>query len=301
VVFSNIPIGDDPASIAADPANDVVWASSVSGSGQLYEIPESSGAATMFPTSTPAYALATDSDTDTLWTANKAGNSVSRFSESDPTSGTTTAVGRQPLGVAVDEVTGTTWVANSGSGTVSELSRPGQMAQTFKVRAFPSAVATDPVSGTVWVTDSGADRLSLISEGTETVARTLTTGSYPDAVAVDGLTDTVWVANARAGTVTEYAYSYPYYTSRTKFPVTTGRKASFKVTAGGFPLPAMTLSGHLPKGLHAEIALGVVTVHGTADRSDRHGQYKLTVSACNGVSRAGGQVRFRAHVVITVK
>jgi YVTN family beta-propeller protein len=279
----------------------VVWASSVSGSGQLYEISESSGTATVFSTSTPAYALATDSNRDAVWAANKVGNSVSRFSESDPGTATTTGVGRQPLGVAVDENTGTTWVANSGSGTVSELSRPGQVAQTFKVRAFPSAVAADPASGTVWVTDSAANRLSLISEGTDSVARTLTTGSYPDAVAVDGLSHTVWVANARAGTVTEYAYGYPYYTSRTKFPVTTGRKTSLKVTAGGFPVPAMTLSGRLPKGLHAEVALGVVTIHGTADRADRHGQYKLTVSACNGVSRIGGQVRFRAHVVITVK
>jgi YVTN family beta-propeller protein len=56
-------------------------------------------------------------------------------------------------------------------------------------------VAVDPNTGTVFVANSLKKTVSVISEATETVTKTIAVGNYPEAVAVDPNTGTVYVVD----------------------------------------------------------------------------------------------------------
>ena len=202
---------------------------------------------------------------------------------------TRVTVGQDPTGLAFDPATSKLWVANQGSGTLSEIAFNGSIGQVvatynagsnnFAIAADPSpAITLDPLKGNIYVADTSGDTLSVISEATGQVLRTITVGSGPDAIAVVPFPESIWVANKNDGTVT--VISPPQITSPSTLSATAGSPVSFQVTTSGYPASTITALG-LPKGL-------TMSPTGLLSGTPAHGTgrvYQVLLQADNGLGR----------------
>ena len=81
----------------------------------------------------------------------------------------------------------------------------------------------------------------------------------------------------------------PKITSPAKATFKHGKKASFTVQATGFPVPALTESGNLPKGLKIKTGTGSAVISGTPPALDKGKTYKIKITAANGIGRKATQ------------
>jgi YVTN family beta-propeller protein len=127
----------------------------------------------------------------TVWVVNAATNLVSPVNVNTA----------EPVGVAVDPVTDNMYVPDRlfNMEEAWHLS-PLDFVIGIELGATPSGVAVNPAKGLVYTAYTN-DQISVISEATNTVTRTIPVGSGPAAIAVDTTTGKVLVANAGAGTV----------------------------------------------------------------------------------------------------
>jgi Leucine-rich repeat (LRR) protein len=75
----------------------------------------------------------------------------------------------------------------------------------------------------------------------------------------------------------------PVITSTTSTNFTVGQHSTFNITAIGFPVPAITVEGHLPSGLIITYGNGTATLVGTP-AVGTSGDYTLTIGANNGIN-----------------
>ena len=318
-VVATIKVGLVPFGIAADPRTGTVWVANTN-AYSVSEISEASRAvvATVRTgTDSAPVSVAVDSARGVVWVG-KLRRNVLGISEATRSvlavikvrhGGRATSLN----GVAVDPLTGVAWVASDfydGVGYFSDALAVGaESRKVLAAVAVPRAdryanvangIAADPETGTVWVAENGANTVTLVSGGTNSVARNLATGDQPVAVAVDPVTGTVWVVNNYDGTVTEYAYSRPSFTTGARISFAAGVRARFQVHTTGFPIAVMTVSGALPPGIRVRVGFGTVVLTGIPARSARGQAYRLTVSADNGVGTPAGQYVVSQDVVVRV-
>jgi sugar lactone lactonase YvrE len=81
----------------------------------------------------------------------------------------------------------------------------------------------------------------------------------------------------------------PKITSPAKATFKHGKKASFTIQTTGFPVPALSKSGNLPKGLKIKINTGSAVISGTPPASDKGKTYKIKITASNGIGRKATQ------------
>ena len=148
--------------------------------------------------------------------------------------------------------------------------------------------------------EDGANALTLISEGNHQVARNLLVGDEPVAVAVDPVTSTAWVVNNYDGTVSEYAYGSPQFTTGSQLSFPAGTRAKFAVHTRGYPIAVMTVHGSLPPGMRVRIGSGTVVISGTPSRAAIKHTYKISVSADNGIGTAGEDYDFTQLLTIKI-
>ena len=214
--------------------------------------------------------------------------------------------------IAVDSAVGTPWVATDyydGSHYYSYASRLDQVHRKVLASVLvpkpgvldniADGIAVDPATGTAWVAEDGANALTLISEGNHQVARNLLVGGEPVAVAVDPVTSTAWVVNNYDGSVSEYAYGSPQFTTAARLSFPAGVRAKFQVHTRGYPIAVMSVHGTLPPGIRVRIGSGTVVISGTpALKAIKH-TYRITVSADNGIGAFGEH--YTVDQVLTIK
>jgi hypothetical protein len=81
----------------------------------------------------------------------------------------------------------------------------------------------------------------------------------------------------------------PEITSPARATFKHGKKASFTVKTTGFPVPAVTTSGNLPKGLNIKINRGSAVISGTPAAQDKGKTYKIKITASNGIVKKAAQ------------
>lgn len=81
----------------------------------------------------------------------------------------------------------------------------------------------------------------------------------------------------------------PKITSPAKATFKHGKKASFTIQTTGFPAPALTESGNLPKGLKIKITTGSAVISGTPPAPDKGKTYKIKITASNGIGKKATQ------------
>jgi YVTN family beta-propeller protein len=318
-VVATIKVGLVPFGIAADPRTGTVWVANTN-AYSVSEISEASRtvvATVHTGTDSAPVSVTVDAGRGIVWVG-KLHHNVLEINEA-----TRSVIAAIKLGpgqaanslnaVAVDPATGVAWVASDfydGAGYFSYASAVGTASRKVlasvpvpragRYANIASGIAADPQTGTVWVAENGANMVTLVSGGTDSVARNLATGDQPVAVAVDPVTSTVWVVNNYDDTVTEYAYSRPSFTTGSRISFALGARVRFQVHAKGFPIAVMTVSGALPPGIRARVAHGAVILTGVAAQSARGQTYRLTISADNGVGTPTGQYVVTQNLVLRV-
>ncbi len=162
------------------------------------------------------------------------------------------------------------------------------------------AIAVDSATGTVWVAEDGTDTITLISEDAGVVARNLPVGEDPVAVAVDPVSSTAWVVSNLDDSVREFAYSPARFSSRSLITISAGSSIRFVTRARGFPVCVMTVHGVLPPGVHARLGRGTVVFHGRPSPAARGHQYRVVVTADNGIGAPGRGSATSQQLVIKV-
>ncbi len=305
-VEARIKVGRAPFGIAADPRTGTVWVANAN-SYSVSEVNEArhSVEATLRTGSDGAPdSVAVDSARGLVWIG-KLGGGVGEIDEA--TKSVVAKVGVDPgprrnalNAIAVDSQAGTPWVASDyydGSDYRSYASQLDQVHhKVLHSVLVPKAgvtgniadgIAVDPATGTAWVTENGANALTLISEGNHRVARNLAVGDQPVAVAVDPVTSTAWVVNNYDGSVSEYAYGSPRFTTRSRLSFPAGARAKFQVHTRGYPIAVMTAHGSLPPGMRMRLGSGTVVISGTPAKSAIKHAYRVTISADNGIGIDG--------------
>jgi serine/threonine protein kinase, bacterial len=317
-VVARIKVGRAPFGVAADPRTGTVWVADAN-SYSVSEISEAHRAvAATFHTGADGApdSIAVDPVRGLVWVG-KLGGGVGEISEASKSVIATVRVDPGPRrnalnAIAVDSTVGTPWVASDyydGSNYYSYASQLDQvhrkvLASVLVPKAgVPSniadGIAVDPATGTVWVAENGANTLTLISAGSRQVARNLLVGDEPVAVAVDPVTSTAWVVNNYDGSVSEYAYGSPRFTTGSQLSFPAGVRATFQVHTRGYPIAVMTVHGTLPPGLRVRVGSGTVVISGTPARSAVKHTYQVVVSADNGVGNVSDQYEFSQ--VLTIK
>jgi hypothetical protein len=81
----------------------------------------------------------------------------------------------------------------------------------------------------------------------------------------------------------------PKITSSASVTFKHGKPASFTIRAKGLPVPALTKSGKLPKGLKIKFGNGTALISGAPAIADKGHSYKITITAKNGVGKPATQ------------
>jgi serine/threonine-protein kinase len=318
-VVARIKVGRAPFGIASDPRTGTVWVANAN-SYSVSEISEAHRdvvATLQTGTDGAPDSVAVDSVRGLVWIG-KLGGGVGEISEATKSVVTTVRVDPGPKpnavnAIAVDSGVGTPWVASDyydGSNYYSYASRLDQVhrkvvdsvlvPKTGVVDNIADGIAVDPATGTAWVAEDGANALTLISEGNHQVARNLLVGGEPVAVAVDPVTSTAWVVNNYDGTVSEYAYGSPQFTTGSQLSLPAGTRAKFAVHTRGYPIAVMTVHGSLPPGMRVRIGSGTVVISGTPSRAAIKHTFKISVSADNGIGTASEDYDFTQLLTIKI-
>lgn len=317
-VAARIKVGRAPFGIAADPRTGTVWVANAN-SYSVSEISEAHRdvvATLQTGTDGAPDSVAVDSVRGLVWIG-KLGAGVGEISEATKALVATVRVAPGPRSntvnaIAVDSGVGTPWVASDyydGSNYYSYASQLDQVhrkvldsvlvPKTGVLDNIADGIAVDPATGTTWVAEDGANALTLISEGNHQVARNLLVGGEPVAVAVDPVTGTAWVVNNYDGSVSEYAYGAPQFTTGSQLSFRAGVRAEFQVHTRGYPIAVMTVHGPWPPGMRVRVGSGTVVISGTPLRSAVKHTYQISVSADNGIGTATEQYEFTQ--VLTIK
>jgi len=317
-VVARIKVGRAPFGIAADPHTGTVWVANAN-SYSVSEISEArrSVVATLQTGSDGAPdSVAVDSVRGLVWIG-KLGGGVGEIDE--PTKSVVATLRVDPgarrnalNAIAVDPEAGTPWVATDFYDGSSYHSYASQLDQVHrKVLAsvvvpkdsvldnVADGIAVDPATGTAWVAENGANTLTLISEGNQQVARNLLVGGQPVAVAVDPATSTTWVVNNYDGSVSEYAYGSPAFSTGARLSFPAGVMGKFAVHTRGYPIAVMTVHGTLPPGMRCRLGSGTVVISGKPALSAIKHTYEITVSADNGIGRDGEH--YTVSQLLTIK
>jgi len=318
-VVARIKVGRAPFGIAADPRTGTVWVANAN-SYSVSEISEAHRAvvATLQTGSDGAPdSVAVDSVRGLVWIG-KLGGGVGEINEASKSVVATVRVDNGPRrnalnAIAVDSGVGTPWVATDyydGSSYYSYASQLDQVHGTVLASVLvPKAgvldniadgIAVDAATGTAWVAENGANTLTLITEGNHQVARNLLVGGQPVAVAVDPVTSTAWVVNNYDGTVSEYAYASPRFTTGSKLSFPAGVRGKFQIHTQGYPIAVMSVQGTLPPGMRVRIGNGTVVISGTPALSAIKHTYRITVSADNGIGDASEHYDFTQSLTIKI-
>ncbi len=143
---------------------------------------------------------------------------------------------------------------------------------TVSTDGLPDAVITSgPLPAGLFLTDNG--------NGTAIISGTPTGSLGSTSVELKASN----VRGFATQTLTVNVTGAPVVTNAGTAPFTVGQEASFVVTAGGFPAPALTLTGQLPPGLtFVDHGDGTGTLSGTPQAPG--GVHSLTVTATNAVN-----------------
>ncbi|MCW2936002.1 MAG: hypothetical protein JWM19_6964 [Actinomycetia bacterium] len=212
--------------------------------------------------------------------------------------GTAKATGVSVLGSTDIQVT-----TPRGSGTVSVTvtTAGGTSVATAKDRFSyipgPTVTSISPARGParggtkVTITGKGfsaGDEVSFGQKaaGTVTVvSATRIIATSPAGAGTVAVTVTSVDGPSHVTAAAEFSYAgKPAFSSAAALTATKGTKFSFTVTAGGYPAPALTESGHLPPGVTFTAHKGgTATIGGTPTRA---GRYTLSIGARNGYGTA---------------
>ncbi len=207
---TNIPVGEDPVSVAVAPDGSAVYVAQRAGKSvsRITNPTAANPTVTNIPLGVAARSVAVSPGGDVVYTANDDTSSVSRIT--NPTSVnptvTTFKVGNTPLSVAVSPDGSAIYTANIGNGTLSRitnLSAAIPTVTTIPLGKGPYSVAVSPDGSTVYAAhldDKTISRITNLTAATPTVT-SLSLGVGPIDVAVSPDGKTLYTANYYAGSV----------------------------------------------------------------------------------------------------
>jgi large repetitive protein len=223
--------------------------------------------------------------------------------------------GALPNGVNfVDNGNGTATLSGEASTggiyplTISATNAAATTSQSFTLVVNQVPTVTSPATAT----DTVGQPLSFdITTSSYPTAALTQTGTLPTGVTfVDNGDGTATLAGTPTGTAKTYALRFtaknaagsvsqsfslavnqtPAFTSAATATFTTGKSGTFKVTASGYPTPAMSYFGQLPEGLNlVDNGNGTATLSGTP-AAGIGGTYTVAMRANNAVGRPVSQV-----------
>jgi YVTN family beta-propeller protein len=190
---SQIPVGDSPASISADP--NAIWVTNTDDQTVSQIDPRTYAVVQTIEVGAGPAGIAIGAGD--VWVVNALDGTVSRIDpETRAVVQTLEGVGNGPTAIASG--LGALWVANGGDSTVAKIKpTTGALARTFDAGPGASGIAVG--FGSLWVTSERTGSVSRIHPRTGVVLATINVGRGPRAVAVG--TDSVWVANTLDGTI----------------------------------------------------------------------------------------------------
>lgn len=297
-----IPASSALTGIAVDPATKTVL--ELDAAGDVFTVDEAHPANAphklVSGSLTSADAIAVDPGTGTIWLVSASGNSVFGYHESTGAQiGDPIQVGNDPSSIAVDPTAKTVWVGNSNP-TVSEFgeSSTGSI-HTIKLPASPESITVDPKTGVAWA-GVGFGSVFGITEKTSPPSSIGGVTPAPDpivGIATDPTNGQVWATDnvPSQGTfnnVFPLLPTAPKFTSASSiwFATNNVSQRTFSLKTTAFPPATFTMSG-APGFLSIGRHTGILTARLTT--KSKHGAFKVTVSAANGVGAA-------AHQALTV-
>lgn len=320
-VLAGFTVGRAPFGIAADSRTGTVWVANTNSYtvSEISETRQNIVATIRVPKDAAPDGVAVDQKTGVVWVSSLRGR-VEEISEATRHVSVPIEVRHRtsriaPAALAVDQVAGSVWVASDVydggsiySSFATEVSSAEQAAiATVRVpdrvtsAGVADAIAADSATGTVWITEDGTDTVTLISESGRSVARNLPVGEDPVAVAVDPGSSTAWVVSNLDDSVREFAYSPARFSTRSLITMSAGSKTRFVARAKGFPVCVMTVHGALPPGVHARLGRGTAVFHGRPLPAARGHQYRVLVTADNGIGAPGRGSATSQQLVIRVR
>jgi DNA-binding beta-propeller fold protein YncE len=291
-VIKAIPIGTDLLGIVVDPATDKAYVADLHAG--VYVIDGASSAVTLIDTYWGANGVAVDAATDTIFAALAGHVAVISGATGEVTMTIPAGSNAWHGGIVADPSTGNVYAAayGSSSGYVSALI-PG-ISSVFTSAA--SATFTTGSGREFTVSTSGGPAATVTESGTLPTGIAFTAEPGASGTAVLGGT-----AAAGSGGIypirfsasngvypgatqlfTLVVYQAPVITSARKAFFNLGEKSRFRITASGFPVPALTETGRLPAGFSFRAGSdGTATISGKPDRSQIGRRYRVKIVARN--------------------
>jgi DNA-binding beta-propeller fold protein YncE len=256
--------------LAVDPSTGKVFV--VDFNGDVYAVSETSPSAPSSPLVTGPGAsaavdgIAVDSSSGHIWVISQSNETASAFTQSGTSVGSAVHLGHQPAAIAVDPTANEVWVGSS-DGVASEFSdaSPGTP-KTVSTGGSAVSISIDSGHAQVWIATSGGtlDQISEGSSPSRLASYTPTQGSIASA-AIDPASGQVWsivgTDGAQQDNVFPLVPSIPKITSGTStwFATNPTNPNSFQFASTGFPAPAWSETGTLPKGVQLNAATGLLT------------------------------------------
>jgi YVTN family beta-propeller protein len=209
-----IPVGKQPAGIAANSMTNLVYVANFQDStvsvihGSNDQRQECSVCLTVvatIPVGRLPVGVAVNPTSNLIYVTNNLDNTVSVINGKDNTVGTPITVGNHPYGVAINSRTNRIYITNSNDGTVSVINgTTNSVVATIPVGTTPQAVAVNSSTNDIFVANAGDDTVSVIDGATNTVSGKAPVGHLPQGVAVNPITNRVYVTNSADNTVSEF-------------------------------------------------------------------------------------------------
>jgi YVTN family beta-propeller protein len=204
-VVANQTVGQNPQSIAFDPATGAAYVANVdSGSLSIVSPSPLRLISTSLVGDSPT-GVAYDNATGELVVAVAGSDEVDVLSPSNGSKVFSTPVGGFPDGVLFDPDGNELYVTNYDTDNISVLSATTYAVEktiTLPFGSAPAWPALDPLNGRLFVPDRDSGNVTVISTSTLSVSAEIPTGGTPFQAAYDVQTDLVYVTNPVGGNIT---------------------------------------------------------------------------------------------------
>jgi YVTN family beta-propeller protein len=198
-VISRIAVGNSPAAIAINAANDRIYvANSESGTISVLDGTTDSVITTLTVGPNP-YVLAADSRSNKIYVSNTFSDQLTIID------GATNSLGKLKAGsadaIAIDEELGKVYLLGYEDEYLKVLDEKSLAISTIKIGIHQWGIAIDSATHAVYVTRSGNSELAVINPFSGGVSM-IATGETPCAIALNGATNTLYVVNHTGDSLT---------------------------------------------------------------------------------------------------
>ncbi len=201
-VTDTVTVGDEPAGIAYDSANNRMYVANQNGDNvSVIDCSTNTVIATITVGNAP-WGIAYDSVNGRMYVANQSDSTVSVIVCATNTVLTTIGVGANPFAVAYDSANARMYVTNAAGASVSVIvCSTNLVLTTIAGIVNPTGIAYDSANGRMYVSKFSTNAVDVIVCSTNTVLTTISVGTGPRGLAYNSADGTMYVANFTASSI----------------------------------------------------------------------------------------------------